>query len=197
MNEVFYEESAVVENRKSALKRYNLFKLVQIASYVFMGLWIFVVIHMVHINMFKFFVGVIMLLIPLIMFFLMGFFAGKMKKNAFVDYDYTFVSGSLRFSKIIRENKRFFITEFDCKKIEKIGLYGSETFSKYEKLPGIRKLVLTSNVNPAENKNLYYLVANFDADKKLIILECTETFIVNILKFTNARAVIEEGFGRK
>lgn len=197
MNEVFYEESAVVDDRKAALRRYNFFKLVQIASYVFMGLWAFFVIHMVHINMFKFFVGVVLILIPLAMFFLMGFFAGRIKKKAFVDYDYTFVSGSLRFSKVIRENKRYFIAEFDAKKIEKIGLCGSETFDKYEKLPGISKFVLTSNNAPVENKSFYYLVVNTDGDKKLLVLECTETFIVNILKFTNARAVIEEGFGRK
>ena len=51
-------------------------------------------------------------------------------------------------------------------------------------------------LTPAENKSFYYIVAVVDSDRKLMVFECTETFIVNILKFSN-KTVLEEEFTKK
>ena len=42
-------------------------------------------------------------------------------------------------------------------------------------------------------KDFYYIVVNTQDGKKLLIIECTETLIVNILKFAN-RTVLDEQF---
>ena len=63
-------------------------------------------------------------------------------------------------------------------------------------MPGVTKMIFTSNYTATEGKDFYYIVANVDGDKKLMIFECTELFIVNILKFSN-KTVLEEEFSAK
>ena len=58
---------------------------------------------------------------------------------------------------------------------------------------GIKKLILTSNYTATDGKEFYYLVVNVEGDKKLLVMECSETFMVNILKFAN-KSIIEEDF---
>ena len=83
--------------------------------------------------------------------------------------------------------------KFDVTNVERIGKYGSKTYNKYSLMPGVVKMILTSNVTPTEGKDFYYIVVNLDGIKKLLILECTEMLMVNILRFTN-RGIIEEDF---
>lgn len=192
MKEIFYEESATTQDERGAKTKYNIFKIISITSYVFLGLWFFIVFFFFEILKGNIWLNLIFILIPAAMFFCSGFFTGRLKNKFYVDYDYTFVSGSLRFSKIIKNIKRKFLLKFDCSAIEKLGKYGSELYEKYEKMQGITKLILTSNYTPAENKDFYYIVANVDGDKKLLVLECTETLIVNVLKFSNKTILDEE-----
>ena len=121
---------------------------------------------------------------------------GKFKDKFYVDYDYTIISGSIRFSKVIKEIKRKHIVSFEASEIEKIGKYGSELFEKYSRMPDVKTVILTSNITPEEKKEFYYLVVNKDGEKKMYVLECTETFIVNILKFAK-RTVLDEALTRR
>ena len=138
-------------------------------------------------------ISVILILIPSILFIVTGIIFGKVKNRFCVEYDYTFVSGSIRFSKVIKNSKRKFIVKFECSDIEKIGKLGSETFEKYYIMPGVSKKILTGNSSAMENKDFYYLVVNVDGDKCIYVIECTETFLINILKFTSKR-ILEEDF---
>jgi hypothetical protein len=140
--------------------------------------------------------NIIFVLVPLALFFVSGIMFGKFKNKMYMDYDYTLVSGSIRVSKVVKNIKRYFAIKFDASTIEKIGLYGSNTFKKYDTMHGISKYIFTSNLTPAENKSFYYIVAVVDSDRKLMVFECTETFIVNILKFSN-KTVLEEEFTKK
>ena len=70
---------------------------------------------------------------------------------------------------------------------------GSETYDKYAASPGIKKLILTSNTEPEEGKDFYYLIVSSEGSKKLLILECSEIFLVNILKFAN-KSIVEKDF---
>ncbi len=146
-----------------------------------MGLWIFIVFY-VYTGSGKIIWDIVIVGIPLVLFLVSGILLGKFKNKFYVDYDYTQVSDSLRFSKVIKNSKRTFIIKFDISNIEKIGEYGFGLYDKYSSMPGISKLVLTSNVQASEGKAFYYLVANVDGEKKLFIVECTEMFIVNIMK---------------
>ncbi len=193
MQEVFYEESASILNAKSASFKYNLLKTLSILSYVVLGIWLFVVIMFYEFNPKNILLDIILLLIPTALFFVSGFILGRFKNKFYVEYDYTFVSGSIRFSKVIKNYKRKFIIKFECSDVEKIGRVGSETFEKYYSMQSINKSILTSNDEAGEGKDFYYIVVNTNEDKYLFILECTQTFLVNILKMTN-RTVLEGDF---
>ncbi len=192
MREIFYEESSEIQNKKSATTKYNIFKAISIASYVMLVLWVLIVFIAYDFSG-NIIVHLIIVLVPTMLFFLSGFFIGRLKNRFYIDYDYTFVTGSIRIAKVIKNYRRRAVIKFDCSSIEKLGKYGSETFFKYEKLPGINKQILTSNYTASDGKEFYYLVVNIEGAKKLLVLECTETFMVNILKFSN-KSIVEEDF---
>ena len=192
MQELFYEESARIQDEKSASIKYNIFKTLSIISYVLMCVWIVLAIN-AYILTGVWYIDLIFIAIPLVMFLFTGILLGKVKNKFYIDYDYTFVTGSIRISTVIKNIKRKFLFSFETSDIEKLGKYGSELFSKYEQMPGVKKKILTSNNSPEEGKSFYYVVANVNSDKHLLILECTDMFIVNIIKFSN-KTILDEEF---
>ena len=195
MQEVFYEESATLTNRSSAKTKYTTFKIFSIISYVFAVIWFIIVF-----NFFDFkgniFINILFVGIPFAIFIVSGILIGKVKDKFCVDYDYTFVTGSVRFSKVINNVKRKKVLVFDTKNIDKIGRYDSETFRRYESMPGIKKLILTMNTEPQDGKDFYYLSVAVGGQKYLFVLECTELFISHLIRFSS-RTVIEDGFFNK
>lgn len=190
MQETFYEESSNQRDVGSGKTKYYIFKVLSIISYIFVGLW-----ALMFFIFFEFkgniLLNLVIALIPFAMFLASGILLGRFKDRFYVDYDYTFITGTIRFSKVIKNIKRKHIVSFETSDIEKIGKYGSETFNRYSLMPGIKSVVLTSNSIADENKEFYYIVANVNGEKKIYILECTETFIVNVLKFSK-RSVLDE-----
>jgi len=195
MKEVFYEESSRIQNGKSASTKYYIFKSLSIASYVLMVLWlmfIFIAPILTGNTLFD----VIFILVPFVLFLTSGIIFGRIKNRFYIDFDYTFVTGSVRVAKVIKNIKRKFILKFEASDIERIGKYGSGTFEKYSSMPGVKKYIFTLNYTADEGKEFYYIVANIDGEKKLMVFECTELFIVHILKFAH-RSVLEEEFSAK
>ncbi len=195
MKEFFYEESAVIQDEKSAKIKYYTFKIMSILSYVIMSLWIILVIYGYEFSS-NIILDIVIVLIPFAMFLTSGILLGKFKNRFYIDYDYTLVTGSLRFSKVIKNYKRKFLISFEASQIEKLGEYGSSICDKYLSMPNVTKLILTSNTTPSEEKNFYYLVVNTDGDKKLLVLECTEKFIAYIMQFAN-KLILDEEFVKK
>ena len=198
MQELFYEESANMAEGRSAKTKYYIFKVLSIISYVLFGVWLFLFIMLYPFtgSAGQIILGMVFALLPAIIFLISGILLGKFKDKFYVDYDYTIVSGTIRFSKVIKEIKRKHIVSFDASDIEKIGKYGSELFEKYSLMPDVKTVILTSNVSPAEKKEFYYMVVNKDGEKKMYVLECTELFIVNVLKFAK-RTVVDEALTRR
>ena len=197
MRELFYEESAKIRNEKSALRKYYIFKTLSIISYVLMGVWIFIIFIGFDFRVFNesamaIIISVLYYLLPFALFLSSGIILGRFKNRFYVDYDYTFVSGSVRISQVIKNYKRKSVLIFDTGAIEQIGKFGSETYEKYASTPGIKRLILTSNTEPEEGKEFYYMVVTTEGSKKLLILECSETFLVNILKFANKSIVAKD-----
>lgn len=195
MQDVFYEESATMQNTGAAKTKYYICKTISIISYVAAVLWLVLAISFFPLEG-AILINILILAIPFAMFLTSGILIGKLKDKFYVDYDYTFVSGSIRFSKVIKNIKRKNIIVFDTKNIEKIGRYASTTFERYSKMPGIKQNVLTSNTEPENGKDFYYLVVNVGGQKYLFILECSETFLSNVLRFSN-RTVFEDDFFNK
>ncbi len=195
MKEIFYEESSIIQNEKAASTKYYIFKTLSILSYVFMTIWLLMIFIAFDLSG-NIVLNIIFIAVPFILLLVSGILFGRFKNKFYIDYDYTFVTGSIRVARVIKNIKRKFMIKFEASFIEKIGKYGSNTYSKYESMPGVNKMIFTSNYTATEGKDFYYIVANVDGDKKLMIFECTELFIVNILKFSN-KSVLEEEFSAK
>lgn len=194
MQEVFYEESATIQNQKSAARKYNTFNIFSIVFYSLMIIWLIISINFAPVGG-GFLPAFIFIVLPFAMFLVSGILFGKFKNKFYVDYDYTFVTGSIRISKVIKNIKRRFIVMFETSSIEKIGKYGSETYQTYENMQGIVRYIFTSNSIASDGKDLYYIVASINSEKTLMILECSELFIVNILKFSN-KNILEKEFSK-
>ena len=191
MQEVFYEESSRVQNERGASIRYNIVNALSIFSYVCMIIWFILVCSFFSWEG-NVLINLILVLLPFAILLVCGMLLGKYRNKLYVDYDYTFVNGSIRFSKVIKNIKRKFIAKFDCSKIEKIGKITSETFNRYKLIPNIKTVVLTSNDVASDGKSFFYIVANIEDTKTIFILECSETFMINVLKFSNKMVLEEE-----
>ncbi len=192
MREVFYEESSKIQHVKSAKTKYNAFKVMSIISWILLAIWIYIVIFTFDFGAGNIIINILFAVLPAASFIASGIVLGRLKNKFYVDYDYTFVTGEVRISKVIKEIKRRPVMKFSTSAIEKLGKYGSETYETYSKMQGVKRIILTSNVSPDDEKDFYYLVVNLE-EKKLLILECTETFIVNILKFAN-KSIVEKDY---
>lgn len=208
--DIFYEESSVAQDYQKKEKRY---KAAHIASVIFLVLGILMLIICLFtiplgnpsyeglspeemeqaqaifaFNKFvaifcgingAFFVGVWFLLY-------------KIKGRLNVSYDYCFVSGELRVSKVVNINKRKLITRFDCTEIIQIGDIDNSSYERLKSDPMTKEVLCTSNMEAAEGKFFMYILIN-DNGKKLYVLECKEQLLVNILKFAN-RSVLESDY---
>jgi len=200
MRELFYEESAKIdpEKEKSEIRKFNLYKTLSIIFFVFAGIWFLIVWYTLDTRIFtegNLFLAILFVAMPFLMSIGGGILFSFFKKRFYIEYDYTFVSGSFRVAKVIKNYKRKPVLMFDASNIERLGKYDSETYQKYESMPGIKKMILTSNKYALEGKEFYYLVVNYEGEKKLLIIECTKTLLINLLQFTK-RSILEEGFGK-
>lgn len=190
MQDVFYEESTSLSNEKKESLKYGIIRFGSILSYVLACFWAYLDYNFLDLSniIYIIFVGVL----PLAIFIFLGIFLGKLKDKFYVVFDYTFVTGSIRISKVIRNVKRKFIIKFECSDIEKIGKISSELFSTYYSQIncGVNYLCLTTNSEPATGKEFYYIVTNVSAQKTLLKLECSKEFIMNVIKFSK-RTVID------
>ncbi len=197
MKELFYEESSHVQNEKGEKRKYNLFRGFSLAFGALATIWtvigIFSFFPVIFVDENVFTNILIFIIIPYVATLCPTIFFGFVKNRFNTDYDYTIVSGSIRFSKVVNSIKRKNICKFNCSDIIQIGKYASETFESYLKMPGFKRQFLSSNRQPSDGREFFYICANVQQEKKIFILDCTELFIVNILKFVNV-SVLEKEF---
>ena len=203
MQEIFYEETINDHNSEKSRRKYLTFKIIGIIFYVFAGL-------LIAFGMFSCtftpvdkdaslknsILGLVLFfLVPAILFFIGGFYCQRIKYRFMLSYDYTFVTGSVRIAKVLNGVKRKPLIKFDYTNIVQIGRVGSETYEKYAGQKEYKKIFATPNneTNEEERKDFYYMAVSVDGEKKLVIIECTELFLVNILKFAN-KSVLEKDF---
>jgi len=194
MREIFYEESSHIQNEKKAKTIFIVFTVFAAISFIMMIFWIFMIgfVKVDDLKKGNIVVNIIYLFVPSLMFLGLGILAMNFRSKFYVDYDYTFVTGSVRFSKVIRNVKRKNICSFNVEAIEKVGRVDSETFNMYLKMPGIKKKPLTLNVYPS-NEDFFYMVVNTDKGKDLFILDCKEEFIATVLRYSN-RGILEKDY---
>lgn len=192
MREELYEESSTIKNHRSATTRYNTFSTLAWISYAIALFWFINVLLLVELDKGSLVLTLLFALLPVVIFTGAGFALNTIKRRFYVDYDYAIVSGSIRFSKVIKNRQRKFIAMFDAKDIDHMGNMGSEIFNKYLNMTDVKKVVLTSNLEPSVGCDFYYIVAVVNGERTLFVLDCTRKFLSVILQFSR-KGILEEG----
>ena len=195
--EAFYEESAVNNGARKGQKKY---KIVHIISMVALVLGILCLI--LFLTYFPFggdsdeakagrfvfgFVGVQGLSFMLIWFLLF-----RLKARFNVSYDYCFVSGELRISKDFNVNRRKLVVRIDCDDMIQVGDIDGDAYERFRSDPTVKEVLCTANDVPADGKFFMYVLASYEG-KKMYILECRETLLINIMKFAK-RSVLDSEY---
>lgn len=192
--EAFYEESALNNGEKKGKRKYKIAHYISIVMLI-LSILCFIVFIMnfpvagegetvVAGRVVFGFVGV-----QSLSFFLVWFFLRRLKMRYNVSYDYCFVSGELRISKVFNVNRRKLLYRVDCDDMIQVGDMESNAYDRFSSDPTVKEVFCTANDTPAEGKFFMYVLANFEG-KKLFVLECRETLLVNIMKFAK-RSVLD------
>lgn len=195
--DAFYEESALDRNGERGKRIYQI---LHIVSMIF--LWVGVALSFVFLLNFRWqpttdeeralqfffgFIGVLSLLS-----WLTWFFFSKLKTRFNLSYDYCFVTGELRISKVFNGNRRKLVARIDCDDIIQVGDTDNPSYERFKADPAVREVVCTPNFEPADGKFFMYLLANYDG-KRLFLLECRENLLINIMKFAK-RSVLDSDY---
>jgi hypothetical protein len=192
--DVFYEESAIMQNAKKGERKYKIFHILSMIFLVVGIILVFPTIMFIPIGsgdaearataiaLFVFFLSQTLLFLGL------WFLLYRWKSTINVSYDYCFVTGELRISKVFNVNKRRLVTRFNTEEILQIGDIDNSSYERLKSDPTTKEVFCTSNEEPAEGKFFMYILVN-DGGKKLYVLECRELMLMNILKFAKRSAL--------
>lgn len=183
--DVFYEESSIANNLKKKQRKY---KVINFFSWLCLVIAVLMLLFIFYVPIDEGYGGIIYFLIQSLFFFGMWFLLRKWKMNVNVSYDYSFVSGELRISKVISMNKRKLVARFDCAEIIQVGDSDSPAYDRFSSTPGVKTVFCTSNTEAAEGKFFMYIYIEYDG-KKLFVLECREELLANMLKFMKRTAL--------
>lgn len=115
------------------------------------------------------------------------------KRRLNISYDYVFVSGELRISKVFNINRRKLLYRIDCENILQLGDVDNTSFERLSSDPNVKRIICTSNPVPAEGKFLMYIHCAESDGRKLYLLECREELLIQILRFVK-RGTLESDY---
>ncbi len=186
--DVFYEESAIAQDAKRQeriYKRIHLFSnILLVIGFLLTILGCGVLIDMRRV--------IIWILTCCSWFFVGWFLLFKWKQLYDVNYDYVFVSGEIRISKVIHTSKRRLVVRLQPEDILQVGDVDNAAFKEFQKDSSIKTVYCTSNDTPMEGKFFMYLLVS-DNGKKLYVLECREELLINMMKFLK-RTTLENDY---
>lgn len=195
--DAFYEESAVDSNSAKSIKKYRILQIISTACLVIaIMLFIFFIFNIPfggsgeEVASMRFFFGFCG--VQSAMFFLAWFLLRKWKLRYNVSYDYCFVSGELRISKVFNINRRKLIARIDCSEMIQVGDIDNPSYERFKSDPTVKEVICTPNFEAGEGKFFMYVLAQYNG-KKLFVLECRELLLMNIMKFAK-RTVLESDY---
>ena len=195
--DAFYEESAIGSKSDKERKKYKIVNIIFWICIVILAICLIQCIFNIPWSLsteadytaltYAIFCGV-----QSLVFGFTAFILYKWKSRLNVSYDYIFVSGELRISKVININKRKLITRIDCADILQLGDADNAGFDRLYSDPNTKKVLCTPNEEPGEGKFFMYVLVGNNG-KVLFVLECRELLLMNILKFVR-RGVLESDY---
>jgi hypothetical protein len=106
-----------------------------------------------------------------------------LKRRINVSFDYLFVSGELRISKVFNVNKRKLVARIESENVLKVGDVDSASYDRIKSDPSTKEVICTPNLTAGDGKFFMYVQAVDNGVKKLYVLECRETMLVNMMQF--------------
>ncbi len=185
--DVFYEESSVSNSGVKDAKKYKIF---QILSNVFLVLGIISILMGCNIFGVKEFIAWIFLFSS--WFFVVWFVLFKLKYRFNFNYDYTFVSGELRITRVFNVSKRKPLAKIQPEQIIQIGDVDNVAFDGLHSDPNTKTVYCTANIEASEGKFFMYILVS-DNGKKLYVLECREELLLQMMKFVK-RTTLESDY---
>ena len=176
MREVLYEESIEPENLNFKKTISLVFKIVKIIDVVVSV--IFLYFALITTDLFCLILGLI--------FIASAFGFGYLQRRIYYCVDCIFVSGSTRLIKVINYKIRKPILIFDYDKVEIVGKTNGEAFDRLYLDKTVKKVFATPN-KYAENS--YYVFLKQDGEKYLVIMDCKDGYIKNLIAFTGNRVL--------
>ena len=195
--DAFYEESALNKNEKRDKKIYQI---LHIISMIFLSFGVVLAVAFLfnfpwvaptpEDKAYQIIFGIVGFLS--VISFLTCFFFSKLKARFNVNYDYCFVTGELRISKVFNVNRRKLVARIDCEDMIQVGDMDNPSYDRFKADPTVKEVVCTPNSKPAEGKFFMYVLASYNG-KTLFLLECRENLLMNIMKFAK-RSVLESDY---
>ena len=115
-----------------------------------------------------------------------------LKKRVNINFDYTFVSGELRISKVFNINRRRLMVRIDCEDMIQIGDIDNPSYERFKSDPMTKEVICTPNTEATNGKFFMYVLTNING-KTMYVLECRENLLMNIMKFAK-RSVLESDY---
>ena len=116
MREIYLEESVETIDKSSQKRKYSILSIFSILCYVTGFVWAIAFFYAVK-NLE--FINYIIIFVPFFIFVLIGYVISSFKHRVIVDFDYSFNSGTLSFSKVYNSARRKTVLVFDTINIEK------------------------------------------------------------------------------
>ena len=200
MQEVFYEESVDTHNQSSAKKKFTLFRVVSIISFICGA---FSIVLLLTMRVPESGIGtpqiimIVFLLVVAAGFFVSGGLMARKKHGFFLSYDYTFVSGELRISKVFNNRRRKNLYRLTTDRVIKVGRVGSDSYDKVKRSPDTKEDVCTPNTEADDDKEFFYIHAQTDVGKKVIVLECRPQLVLTVVRYINRPGILEPEFNKQ
>lgn len=185
MIESFLEENVTGKDTQFAKRKYRMFQIASILSIILGCIGIIFVYLSLYLpvgegdSIMSVAIILIFYVVMTVGCFVLAYVFRRFRNGAIVDYDYTFVSGSLRIAKIVNQTKRRPLIAVDCSTVEALDTIESDSFKRYETMSGVKKVVATPNMN-TDDVNLYYLFCKKDGQATLLIFEPSDALLIQI-----------------
>lgn len=202
MQEIFYEESVDTHNQASAKRRFMVYRIFSVVSFVFAVFAFLTLLYGVPIDTDEGFtapviISLVVWLVLMAAMIALGIFFARKKHAFYLSYDYTFISGDLRISKVFNNRRRKHLYNVPTDRIIRIGRVGSESYEKLKKSPDVKEDICTPNTEADDDKEFFYIHAQTNVGKKILVLECRIQLIYTVIRFINRPGILEPEFNKQ
>ncbi len=175
--DVYFEKNVTNEGIDKHKKRNVVLLIVRVIAIIWIVIAAFVFINFVDFSDAEFLGVVLIILFLFAPPICLLIFANKLLTNLNLEYDYYILGDIFRIVKVLNRKKRKKLIEIPMASLAVVGLVESESFDRYTADKSVKQV----NAFCEENDLLYFYL-NDGGEKKLIIIESDEKFLLELRK---------------